>query len=438
MKKILLVLMSFMMIATTAFAEGNEVTVTIPGYDVVLNGVVVDNQKADYPFITYKEITYIPMTYDLTAAIGIKTSWNKETGLMISKSDKAVAHAPTGSSNNIAGKQYTASLVPFKVTVNGTEIDNSKEEYPLLVYKNVTYFPMTYRFMVTEFNSGCVFSVNTGLDISADKKLSFELPEPIVENFEIVIGEFQPEGKKLGDVYNFVPTPEGSFTLDYDFDNDKFAGKYVTVLLDYYNIQGEYQYTEKLINGLKIGDARDDFGYSRDININNDTGKINVRFLYEDVTSVAVKLKEFDKDVACYFNELNVSNEVLTSLGVKYVRVVDTSLHFSQKTYSDFDLKYTGMVSEFLYNVNGVDADVTIYLNSDNTHSADVSTQQIDFDYVSLKGLTDFKFDLELYNTEVDFIANGNIVKSENGNRIYLYDESAKLIGMYIINDEVE
>ncbi len=37
-----------------------------------------------------------------------------------------------------------ATLPSFPVTLNGTVIDNSYRQYPLLVYNNITYFPMTH------------------------------------------------------------------------------------------------------------------------------------------------------------------------------------------------------------------------------------------------------------------------------------------------------
>ena len=43
-----------------------------------------------------------------------------------------------------------ASVVTGKVTLNGQVIDNKTAKYPLLIYSNITYFPMTYhlsRFM---------------------------------------------------------------------------------------------------------------------------------------------------------------------------------------------------------------------------------------------------------------------------------------------------
>ena len=38
----------------------------------------------------------------------------------------------------------SASLPEFPVTLNETKIDSSFRQFPLLVYKDITYFPMTY------------------------------------------------------------------------------------------------------------------------------------------------------------------------------------------------------------------------------------------------------------------------------------------------------
>ena len=40
------------------------------------------------------------------------------------------------------------------ITVNGKTINNDEEPYPLLVFRDVTYFPLTWRFAVDEFGLG--------------------------------------------------------------------------------------------------------------------------------------------------------------------------------------------------------------------------------------------------------------------------------------------
>ena len=66
-----------------------------------------------------------------------------------------------------AAEAETASLPSFKVTLNGVEVKNEYREYPLFVYNDITYFPMTYfdcRFLglITEFD------IYTGLNIQRE------------------------------------------------------------------------------------------------------------------------------------------------------------------------------------------------------------------------------------------------------------------------------
>lgn len=59
------------------------------------------------------------------------------------------------SSSAQASKQVSVTLTDFPVTLNGISIDNAHRQYPLIVYQDITYFPMTYydnRFLGLETN----------------------------------------------------------------------------------------------------------------------------------------------------------------------------------------------------------------------------------------------------------------------------------------------
>ena len=43
-----------------------------------------------------------------------------------------------------AAESAAVTLPDFAVTLNGVAIDNAHRQYPLLVYKGMTYFPLTY------------------------------------------------------------------------------------------------------------------------------------------------------------------------------------------------------------------------------------------------------------------------------------------------------
>ena len=64
-------------------------------------------------------------------------------------------------------RQDIAQLATGDITVNGKVIHNNQEEYPLLSYRNVTYFPLTWRFAANEFGWQYNFDNKKGLQISA-------------------------------------------------------------------------------------------------------------------------------------------------------------------------------------------------------------------------------------------------------------------------------
>lgn len=153
-------------------AAAADVTVTLPTFPVTLNGVTMEQSKSQYPMLVYKDITYVPMTWADTRLLGLESNWAQQTGLVIAKAstvqDQKTAQSAykpytTGTTNASSYKAVTAS---GKITVNGKGITNSKEEYPLLVFRDVTYFPLTWRFAVNEFGWEYSFDQKKGLVIT--------------------------------------------------------------------------------------------------------------------------------------------------------------------------------------------------------------------------------------------------------------------------------
>jgi competence protein ComEC len=93
-------------------------------------------------------------------------SFTAEDGLSVSKGGQVnnLEQKFLGADNTL-GSRTTASLVPFDVKVNGVSIDNANEDYPVLLYKDITYFPMTWRFAVTEFGWKTNWSDTDGFEI---------------------------------------------------------------------------------------------------------------------------------------------------------------------------------------------------------------------------------------------------------------------------------
>ena len=99
---------------------------------VTLNGQVIDNKNAKYPLLTYSNITYFPMTYQLSRFMGVETDWNNAAkSLNITAGGAQSAYvsepgkAPKGS--------VSVTLPSYRISVNGALIDN-KEMDPVHIF----------------------------------------------------------------------------------------------------------------------------------------------------------------------------------------------------------------------------------------------------------------------------------------------------------------
>lgn len=169
MKKILPIVLVLVLALSSASFAANSVKVKIPNYNVSVNNQAIDIEHSKYPVIEYKNITYFPMTFDYLEGIGLELNYSAEEGLVINKSQASgtLTQSFLGE-NNVLGSTHSASIANYPVKVNGALIDNSKEEYPVLMYQNITYFPMTWRFAVTEFGWTTAWSDAEGFGINVD------------------------------------------------------------------------------------------------------------------------------------------------------------------------------------------------------------------------------------------------------------------------------
>ncbi|QAY66402.1 DUF5050 domain-containing protein [Paenibacillus protaetiae] len=149
----------------TYAAEAN-VKVTLPSFAVTLNGHTVENQYREYPLLVYRGITYFPMTWYDTRMLGLEAIWSQQSGLQINQQNVTASYAPYKSKQRNA-VSYTAKVTATAVTVNGKMINNKQESYPLLSFRNVTYFPLTWRFAHDEFGWDYNWSSTGGLRITS-------------------------------------------------------------------------------------------------------------------------------------------------------------------------------------------------------------------------------------------------------------------------------
>ena len=177
MKKIIIIF-CLLIILPGVYANENEVEVVIPNFPVMLNGVEYDSSEAMYPMINHKGITYFPMTWNLSRGLGLSTTYNSADGLGINSSSESLEMTYTKGGNNTSGL-YKATLPNYEIKINGKSINNSTEEYPILNFRSVTYFPLTWRFAVEEFNWDYKYSNENGLVIGAKEKETVNSKEDI-------------------------------------------------------------------------------------------------------------------------------------------------------------------------------------------------------------------------------------------------------------------
>ncbi len=179
------------------YGASSAVNVTIPQFTVQLNGIKVDNTYRKYPFLVYKEITYFPMTYYDCRFLGVESQWN-EKSRVLSVKQSAVGGAYQDYKTNLKNKNaYQAQISNAALNVNGAAIDNRKEPYPVLLFRDVTYFPMTWKYGVNSFGWNYQFDQTNGLVIRSKNASVTSLTLPV---------------EKLADgEYNFVLAGERYF-----------------------------------------------------------------------------------------------------------------------------------------------------------------------------------------------------------------------------------
>ncbi len=174
MRRKIVFLISVLVIILCSFStvsgeqDKSIIKIKLPSFPVTLNGQLVDNDYSKYPFIVYKNITYFPMTYSGCRFLGVESEWKgNQEGLIIEKADVTAAYnAYKASFKNL--KSYNAKIAPFPIKVNGKTINNSQEQYPLLYFRDIIYFPMTWKFCVDEFGWSYSFDDTNGLEIKSD------------------------------------------------------------------------------------------------------------------------------------------------------------------------------------------------------------------------------------------------------------------------------
>ncbi len=171
MKKIFTLLILVTLVSSLLMPLGvsaAEVYVSHAEIGIIVNGRCVNNDFRKYPFIVYNSITYFPMTYNDCAYLGLSNTWTPETGNIIEKAEEVDCYDdflnPLQSDEDKGGM---ATVATTPITVLGTRIDNLKEQYPILNYRNLLYFPLTWDWGV-KFGWSITFTEKNVLEVATE------------------------------------------------------------------------------------------------------------------------------------------------------------------------------------------------------------------------------------------------------------------------------
>lgn len=169
-RKIIYILVSIavciILLSNNNVEAAQGVRVNLPTFKVTINGQEINNSYSQYPVITYKDITYFPMTYEGCRYLGLETKWDKQIGLEVLKTNVSYPYSEYISKTKNTNSYYAAQAT-FNIKINDKTINNQNEEYPLLIFRDVTYFPLTWRFGVDEFGWDYHFDSIKGLVINS-------------------------------------------------------------------------------------------------------------------------------------------------------------------------------------------------------------------------------------------------------------------------------
>lgn len=151
MKRLLIIALA--MILVTAFpvtalaGKDDRVSVLLPTYKCIINESNINYRDSQYPLLSYKDITYFPMTWNYCRAMDLISAWEESNGLYIAafpncdRPDFEIYPLK----GNVNTKTMTATVANYPVYING-EPAPKDDKYPLLNFRGITYFPMTWKY----------------------------------------------------------------------------------------------------------------------------------------------------------------------------------------------------------------------------------------------------------------------------------------------------
>lgn len=304
---LLLIIFSLGLIFNNTESLAKSVNVELPNYNITFNGELINNEKSTYPVIVYKGITYFPLTWDYCAALGIEATWDNNIGLSVNKQilSDYVAIKQDLNGQNFKTQKLVAYYPEFIIKINDQKIDNENEEYPLLVYKGITYFPMTWKYAVNYFNLKTDWDNQTGFKIDTKEYISYSSKMQVTSRIS--------EGEKLTtrEIVQKIQPATVLVETNRGLGSGFFISQEGNVVTNAHVVRGSQWINVITTNGVKYSAALKSIDNTLDIALLVITRKVNVPFISK---FAPINVLSPGDEVVVFGNPLGLTGTVTTGI----------------------------------------------------------------------------------------------------------------------------
>lgn len=140
--------------------------VYIPNYTIKINNAVVNNQYCKYPFFSYNNIVYLPLTWEHGQYLGFYAHMDDSNRLNVATTNTINNTIPL----SVNDKAYNLTVpqnalkTNFNILINN-EVVYDDGNYPFLSYNGITYIPLTSN-IATKLNLQVQWNDQTGFAVN--------------------------------------------------------------------------------------------------------------------------------------------------------------------------------------------------------------------------------------------------------------------------------